>query len=249
MKKYVKLIVARPRFARAERLRRPGSRLPPRIWIRSVLGIGVMTSVIFLSAGHLGYWQGWVYSVMNALLLALTFLVLKESPELMSERIKPGRGVKRWDKVYFAFSTPLYLLAVVLAGLDRGRFHWSADLPFWAYAAAILVYLFGQGLFIWAKKVNPYFSSVVRIQTDRGQTVCDQGPYAYVRHPGYVGGLLFGLATPFVLGSTWALIPQAAAAVMLVFRTVLEDETLREELPGYREYARRTRYRLFPGLW
>ena len=249
MKKYVRLIITRPEWAKARRLGRSGPGLPPWIWIRSVLGVAVMSSVIFFAAGHLAFWQGWVYFGMNVVLIALTGWILRENPELVSERLKPGRGIKRWDKVYFALSTPLYFMAVVLAGLDRGRFHWSSEFPVWVYALGILVYLLGQSVFIWAKRVNPFFSSVVRIQTDRGQTVCDLGPYRYVRHPGYVGGLLFGLATPFVLGSYWALIPQAAAAAMLVFRTLLEDETLREELPGYREYARRTRYRLIPRVW
>jgi protein-S-isoprenylcysteine O-methyltransferase Ste14 len=249
MKKFVRLVILRSRTARAEKLGRTGTRLPARIWARSVLGVAAMSSLIFVAAGHLRYWQGWIYFSLNVALVALTVWVLRESPELMSERLKPGRGIKRWDKVYFVFSTPLYLLAVVLAGLDRGRFHWSRDFPIWVYALAILVYLSGQAVFIWAKKVNPFFSSVVRIQTDRGQTVCDRGPYRFVRHPGYLGGLVFGLATPFVLGSYWALIPQAVAEAMLVFRTLLEDEMLREELPGYREYARRIRHRLIPGVW
>jgi protein-S-isoprenylcysteine O-methyltransferase Ste14 len=96
---------------------------------------------------------------------------------------------------------------------------------------------------------NRFFSSVVRIQTDRGHVVCDTGPYRFVRHPGYAGIIfpLFGIV--LALGSIWTLIPAAVASIITVIRTVLEDRTLQEELPGYRDYARRVRYRLIPGIY
>lgn len=104
-------------------------------------------------------------------------------------------------------------------------------------------------MLLWAKWANRFFSSVVRIQTDRGQTVCKDGPYRFVRHPGYVGGLLFGMATPLALGSFWALIPAAVGAMLLIVRTYLEDRTLQEELPGYLEYTKEVRHRLLPRIW
>ncbi len=118
-----------------------------------------------------------------------------------------------------------------------------------AYALAVGLYLLGQAIFVWARTTNANFSSVVRIQTDRGHTVCKNGPYRFVRHPGYVGGILMALAMGVALGSWWACIPQVLAALLLVWRTSREDPTLQAELPGYKEYARETKYRLLPGVW
>ncbi len=204
---------------------------------------------LLLLAGRLDYWQAWVYLGVNLVLLAVNYLLLRGRPDLMQERLKAGEGTKWWDRIYFAITTPLYFAALILAALDGGRFGWSPRLGAGVYVPAYLVYLAGQGIFLWAKATNRFFATVVRIQTDRGQTVCDQGPYRAVRHPGYAGGILFELATPLLLGSLWGLIPQGIGAILLVVRTWLEDRTLRRELPGYGEYAERVKYRLVPGLW
>ena len=115
--------------------------------------------------------------------------------------------------------------------------------------AGLVVFVLGMGLMTWAMIVNNFFSLVVRIQKDRGHTVVSSGPYAYVRHPGYIGGILFQLATPVMLGTLWALVPAGLAACLIVIRTVLEDKTLQAELDGYKDYAARVRYRLLPGVW
>ena len=101
----------------------------------------------------------------------------------------------------------------------------------------------------WALVVNKYFSAIIRIQTDRGHTVITGGPYRYVRHPGYAGGVIANLVIPLMLGSLWALIPAVLTVIILFIRTAKEDQTLIDELPGYVEYAQRTRYRLIPGIW
>jgi protein-S-isoprenylcysteine O-methyltransferase Ste14 len=220
-----------------------------KIWVRGILGIAVMAALIFVSSGRLDYWQGWVYFGANLAIVAVTFRILRDDPGLVSERLNPGKGMKWWDKGYFLISTPLYFTAVILAGIDAGRRHWSSHPAAAFYLLFLAVYLGGQGLFLWAKKVNPYFSSVARIQTERGQTVCREGPYRFCRHPGYLGGILFGLATPLVLGSYWALIPQALAAICLVVRTVLEDSMLTKELLWYSDYQKAVPFRLVPGVW
>ncbi len=220
-----------------------------KIWIRSILGIAVMAALIFVSSGRLDYWQGWVYSGVNMAIVGLTAWFLRNAPELVAERLNPGKGTKIWDKGYFLLSTPFYFAAVILAGIDAGRRHWSPHPAAVIYILFLAVYIAGQGLFLWAKKVNPFFSSVARIQTERGQTVCREGPYRFCRHPGYLGGLLFGLATPLVLGSYWALIPQALATVFLVARTCLEDRMLKKELLWYTEYTKAVRFKLVPGVW
>ncbi|MBP1661180.1 MAG: hypothetical protein H6P95_2372 [Candidatus Aminicenantes bacterium] len=136
-----------------------------------------------------------------------------------------------------------------MAGGDARRRHWSSHPKAIVYALVLLVFLAGQALFLWAKRVNLFFSSVVRLQPDRGQTVCREGPYRFCRHPGYLGGLLFGLATPIVLGSYWALIPQGLAALLLIGRTFLEDRMLAKDLLWYSEYREAVPFRLIPGLW
>ena len=219
------------------------------LWVRSAAGLAVMAGLVFLSAGRLDYWQGWVFSAVNLAVLWLSGWLLRNDHGLVAERLRPGRGMKRWDKGYFLLSTPLYFAAVIVAGVDAGRSHWSPSPKPALYLLSLLVFLAGQGLFLWAKKINPFFSSVARIQADRGQTVCRVGPYRFVRHPGYLGGLLYGLATPLVLGSYWGLVPAVPAALMLVVRTGLEDRMLKRDLSWYAEYAETVPFRLVPGLW
>lgn len=219
------------------------------LWARSAAGLAVMAGLVFLSAGRLDYWQGWVFSAVSLAVVLLSGWLLRNDRSLIAERLRPGRGMKRWDKGYFLLSTPLYFAAVVVAGVDAGRSRWGPSPKPALYLLSLLVFLAGQGLFLWAKKVNPFFSSVARIQADRGQAVCREGPYRFVRHPGYLGGLLYGLATPLVLGSYWGLVPAALAAVLLVVRAGLEDRMLKRDLLWYAEYAETVPFRLVPGLW
>jgi protein-S-isoprenylcysteine O-methyltransferase Ste14 len=137
---------------------------------------------------------------------------------------------------------------VIVAGLDH-RFGWSPVFPLWLIVLGIFLIALGYAFSVWAFVENRFFSSVVRIQTDRGHVVCDSGPYRIVRHPGYAGNILPLLGIVLALSSLWTLIPAAVALVIAVIRTALEDRTLQDELPGYKEYARRVRYRLFPGIY
>jgi len=219
------------------------------VWLPGLLGIVVMSALVFLSSGHFNYWEGWVYFGVNLAIFTATARALRNEPGLVAERLNPGKGMKWWDKGYFLLSTPLYFAAVILAGIDAGRRHWSQGPPASLYLLAVVVYIGGQGLFLWAKKVNSFFSSVARIQIERGQAVVREGPYRFCRHPGYLGGILFGLATPLVLGSYWALVPQGLAAVLLIVRTGLEDRMLKKELLWYTEYTKAVRFRLVPGIW
>lgn len=216
--------------------------------LRALLAPVLMVGLLFLVAGTWYYWQAWIYLIINMILLVLMSTVLSPNAELVEERLNPKQGMKGWDKFYFAVTTPLYVIALLLAGLDQ-RFDWTTNMPLTIYWASVVIYVLGQAIFQWARYTNQYFSSVVRIQTDRGQTVCKDGPYKYVRHPGYVGGFLFTITIGLVLGSWYATIPQVIAALMLVWRTAREDRTLQTELPGYAEFANETKYRLMPGVW
>ena len=170
-------------------------------------------------------------------------------PDVIEERVRPGPGMKWWDKVFFALYIPSFLAILAVATLDAGRHHWTAQFPFPAYAAAYTVLTAAYGLVLWAMWTNRFFSSVVRIQSGRGHHVVHDGPYRFVRHPGYVGAILLGLASAVILGSLWSLIPAGLMAMLVTVRTALEDATLQRELPGYSEYARKVRYRLLPGVW
>lgn len=216
--------------------------------LRALLAPILMIGLLFLAAGRWDYWQAWVYFIVNMVILILMATWLTKNSELVEERLNPKEGMKGWDKFYFAVTTPLYVMALILGGLDA-RFGWTKDMPLTIYWGSVVVYLTGQSIFLWARYTNDYFSSVVRIQKDRGQTVCKDGPYKYVRHPGYVGGILFTVTIGLVLGSWWASIPQVIASLMLIWRTAREDKTLQAELPGYIEFTKETLYRLLPGVW
>ena len=113
----------------------------------------------------------------------------------------------------------------------------------------MLICALGYALFTWATAANAFFSRIVRLQLDRGQTVVSSGPYRYLRHPAYLGAIAYNLAVGILLASWPAAAVGLAGALLLVVRTALEDRLLRAELPGYEDYARRVRYRLLPGVW
>jgi protein-S-isoprenylcysteine O-methyltransferase Ste14 len=213
------------------------------------VGYGLL---LFLTAGRLDWVWGWVLlGVATAVLAAHPLILIPINPELLAEREKGlwAEGVKGWDKWIAALAAGvLPVSSWVVAGLDV-RFHWTGPTPLALHVGGLLVHVLGYGLFLWAMASNAFFSEGVRIQTERDHAVATGGPYQYVRHPGYVGAILAQLATPFLLGSPWALIPSVASAALYVARTYLEDRTLLAELPGYGEYARQTRYRLLPGVW
>ena len=221
-------------------------------WIvQAAVGVVGYAAIIFLSAGTLRWFWGWAFVIVLALsLIAHPLILLPINPELLAERQKGSldEGVKSWDKWITMLSGVLMILSWIIAGLDF-RWGWSPPLPLAIHLAGLLFTLLGYGLFMWAMASNAFFSEGVRIQTERGHTVASGGPYAIVRHPGYVGVIVAHLATPFLLGSLWALIPSVLLAALFVQRTYLEDKTLTAELPGYAAYTQETRYRLLPGVW
>jgi len=227
----------------------PNERIGVGLILKSVSYLILFIILTFLIAGRLDYWQGWVFNGLNVLSILITFFLLSDRKDLIKERLKPGAGMKKWDKVYYLVSTPMFFVMFILSVLDAGRFSWPPRVPFLVAIIGSVAYSVGQALLLWAKRANRFFSSVVRIQKDRGQKVCTGGPYRFIRHPGYFGGLIFTLATPLMLGSYWGLIPAILVMIPLFIRTHLEDTTLQEELAGYADYAHKVRFKLIPRIW
>ncbi len=204
---------------------------------------------LFLPAGTWTWLRGWLFLVVLVVASVVVTLYLRRvNPDVIAARINRHNGTKRWDRIWLAISLPTIISIPIVAALDDGRFHWF-HVPWSGCLLGYSVLIAGLLGLTWAESVNKFFEPTVRIQTDRGHRVIDTGPYAVVRHPGYVSGCLFIMGMPLSLGSLWGLIPAVLACMLLVVRTILEDRTLRDELTGYKEYTRRVRYRLIPGVW
>ena len=221
--------------------------------VRFIFTTIVMLGILFLAAGRFDWWEAWAYAAMTMVtLLSSRAILMIKNPDLAQERATSAdqkEGVKPWDKILMPL-TAMYLpiISWVVAGLDE-RFGWSPDLADPIQIAALAVIFLGSSIGTWAMLTNQFFSSHVRIQTDRGHQVVDTGPYRVVRHPGYAGGLLSWLAAPVYFSSYW-LIPLTFLAIIASgIRTKLEDDTLQAELSGYAEYSKRVSYRLIPGIW
>jgi protein-S-isoprenylcysteine O-methyltransferase Ste14 len=219
------------------------------LFVKQALGTLLFFSVIFLCAGRLDYWQGLLYVATGLIMLALNYTALRPDDELLKERTKPGEGAKKWDKIILGLSFLATIGMYCTAGFDSGRYLWSPQFHWSLYLSGILLTVAGQLLFLIAQKQNRFFSSTVRIQTERGHTVCDTGLYSIVRHPAYMGSFIQALGFPLLFGSLWSIIPTVVSIIILVTRTYLEDNTLQQELLGYAEYAQKTRYKLLPYLW
>ena len=201
-------------------------------------------AVLFGTAGRLDIIEFWCWLVELAAICVATVLLIE--PDLMRERMRPGG--RRPTPGYW-LSTLLFLAVLAVAGLDRGRFHWSDSVPVWLRAVALLAFVLGWVPVIWAMRVNRFFSSAVRIQSERGQHVISDGPYRFVRHPGYTAALVVIVANGVALGSWLAAAIGWLGLPILLWRTRKEDRMLRAELPGYADYAERVRWRLLPGIW
>jgi len=224
----------------------------PRLWIRLVVAYLLIPLTLLICGGDLGWWQAWLYSLLIVVAgIGGRIWAEQRHPGLLAERqnIENIQNAKAWDKVL----APLMALSVgypvvFVAGLDH-RYSWSSEIPLWLIVIGFILISLGYAFAAWALAENRFFSSVVRIQTDRGHVVCDSGPYQFVRHPGYAGNILALFGIVLALGSVWTLIPAAVASIIAIIRTALEDRTLQEELPGYRAYARRVPYRLIPWIY
>jgi len=217
--------------------------------IKHLLGTFLFFSILFVSAGRIDYWQGLIYVAIGLFMGLLNYTLLRIDAELLKERSKPGEGTKKWDKSILGLSLLVTISMYIIAGLDSGRYHWSPDFHWSIYLMGIILTASGQLLFLIAQKQNKFFSSTVRIQTDRDHVVCETGLYRIVRHPAYMGSVIQSLGFPLLLGSVWSVIPISFSIILLVTRTNLEDKTLRNELKGYIAYCEKTRFKLIPYVW
>ncbi|MBN1147808.1 MAG: isoprenylcysteine carboxylmethyltransferase family protein [Anaerolineales bacterium] len=219
-------------------------------WLaRESMGIFMVAVTLFWPAGTLNWAWGWALVLIYAVWTIANGLILySRSPDLLAERATRRAGGKKWDVAILSVVGLLTIAKHVLAGLDF-RYAWSVGIPSAVQAVALVLAALGYALGTWSMAVNAFFSLVVRIQDDRGHIVVSSGPYRYLRHPGYLGTIVFELVTPLMLGSWWALIPGGLGALLFVVRTALEDHDLLVELAGYDEYTHKVRFRLLPGIW
>jgi protein-S-isoprenylcysteine O-methyltransferase Ste14 len=217
-----------------------------------IYAVMILNAVIFFAAaGRLNLPRAWFYLGLTFLGQTAVFMLLFIRPEMVE--VVNARGemklVKAWDRLFTLFyglSTIIFI--PLIAGLDVGRHNWSQLGLSWL-AAGVVCYFFAMFFIEWALLENKFFETTVRVQKERGQTVVTTGPYAIVRHPGYLGMIFLYFSMPLAVGSAWALLVSLFTALLFVIRTALEDATLQKELPGYSKYVKKTRYRLVPFIW
>lgn len=208
----------------------------------------IMAVLLFWPAGTLAWPRAWWFlAIFTAAVVVAIIYAARVLPELFEARQGFKPGTKRWDVVVASLTIVAIAAILPVAGFDE-RFRWLY-MPDWVVVSGYVFFLFGFWLSLWAETVNRHFEMGVRIQTDRNHKVVETGPYAHVRHPGYAGAVVLSFGIALALGSIVALIPVAITAVLLAYRTLREEETLKAELPGYAEFMTRTRYRWMPGVW
>jgi protein-S-isoprenylcysteine O-methyltransferase Ste14 len=229
----------------------------PKKLLTSRLIVQMMFFIVFIPLLPLfvswrwSWWEAWVYGLLSILgFIASRLLVARRHPDLIAERARTmqHKDAQPSDKRLAPLMGLAGILVLLIAGLDQ-LLGWSPSFTMPVKIVAFVLMLAGYALSSYALVENRFFSGMVRLQTDRGQTVVSSGPYRWMRHPGYAGALLVYLVTPLFLDSTLAYIPTLLVIGLYVLRTSLEDRFLQEELEGYRDYAKRVRYRLLPGIW
>ena len=222
----------------------------PRIIAGIVIGIIVALALLFGSAGTLNWPEAWLYVILQSSFSTMLATWLKKNnPDLLKDRMTfLKKSARSWDKVIILIGTVVCVPLFMLPGLDAIRYQSSQiSLPFKIVGFVGIMASFS--LIFWVMRENTYLSRVVEIQKERGHKVITTGPYQYIRHPMYVGVILWIFSIPLMLGSVLGLIPSGVLTILILLRTHLEDKTLHDELEGYKAYAEKVRYRLLPGVW
>lgn len=228
----------------SNKLNRNGLRMVIREYISRIL----ILIVLLVFSGDHDWTQAWLFFwLLIGMNIIFHFAVIMPDPELYNERGTISPKTERWDKILLVFYALSGYMAFIMMGLDH-RFSWTyLSQDFFIPGANLAAMSFG--LSAWSMRVNRFFSSVVRIQDDRGQVVCDRGPYRIIRHPGYFSAFLFYLGAPLMLGTATGLFFVPIIIVLFVYRITREEEMLAEHLNGYLEYKTKVRFRLIPGIW
>lgn len=221
-----------------------------RAFLSLLVTLILIVVLLFGAAGSLNWGHGWAFIIVFVLLILASMAVLwRLNPEIFVARARPtGQGTKGWDRILMPIVIVAFAAILPVAGLDDGRFHWAPAGEEWILLGYLLLIVGFAGV-AWAQAVNRHFEPSVRIQSERDHHVIDTGPYAYIRHPGYVFASLLAPGIAWSLGSWWALLPAIVVIAVLVLRTNLEDATLQRELPGYADFAQKTRFKWIPGVW
>ena len=215
------------------------------VFSRFSIVVALLIALFFIPAGTLAYWEAWIYlGILLSLMLLVLRYLFKNDPQLLARRMRL-RERETAQKRIIQVSYPIVLLMFLLPGFDR-RWEWS-QVPAYVVALADVLVVLGYGMFFLVMRENPYASRVVEVE--KGQRLITTGPYAWVRHPMYLGVSLLYVATPLALGSYWAVLPALLIVPLLVVRIIHEEKVLQRNLPGYAAYQQTTRYRLIPGLW
>jgi protein-S-isoprenylcysteine O-methyltransferase Ste14 len=225
--------------------------LVAQLTIKTAVWLACMALLLFVSAGTWRWPAGWIYlAELGVIGTAIGVWLARHDPGLLKERMSGifASTQRAWDKAIMAIFVVLWTGSLVLSALDAGRFHWS-QVPVWLQVIGAILVALGYYVFYLTFRENSYAAPTVKIQSERGHRVVDTGPYALVRHPMYAGALPFFIGTALLLGSWWGLAVTPLLAALLAVRLLLEERTLANELPGYRDYAARVHYRLVPGIW
>jgi protein-S-isoprenylcysteine O-methyltransferase Ste14 len=222
-----------------------------KLLIGQTIGFFVLFALaLFLPAGNVSWLAGWIFLVLFfSFFLAVSGWLFRHNPGLLQERMSLTRSdQKGWDKVLFPMLLVATVAWLVFMALDAVRFHWSR-VPIGLQVVGVVVLLISFYLLFLTFRENSYLSPVIRIQEERGQTVVSTGPYRYVRHPMYAGILVFMVGTSLLLGSGYGIIVGLIFMIVLARRALLEERTLRQELPGYAAYMEKVKYRILPYVW
>ena len=218
----------------------------------SVIWIFLLPALLLVLAGDWFWIQGWIFNIWYIVFGFSTVIYLYfKDPELLLERLrKPGTGgEKGWDKYWLYVFLALFMVYFLIIPLDAKRYVWTVNFPLWFEIMGGILLVVGFYFTFRALADNPYASAEVRIQKDRKQQVVSTGVYGFVRHPMYLGGILYLIGAPLLLGSKYGLILGVLMVIFILVRIIGEEKALVEELEGYGDYKKRVRYRLIPFIW
>jgi len=219
--------------------------------VRTLVWLMTMGLLLLGSAGTLAWPQAWVFLLLMAGPgFIMGFWLLERDPGLLEQRmsVRFQRGQPTWDRVFLALFLGLWVVWLIVMGLDAVRFH-ASHVPIWLECVGAVGILTAMGVITLVFRANSFAAPVVKIQQDRGHAIVTTGPYRYVRHPMYAGAIFFMLGTPLLLGSWYGVGLAFVFIIGLALRAVMEERTLAAQFATYAEYAARVRYRLIPLVW